>query len=235
MSAQSQRPLDGTVALVTGGCTRIGRAIARRLGDAAARVALNLPHTPALVDSVVAEQTNEGADPVGFAADVSDRDQFASTIDGDAVTRWSTAITTTKPLVEFDEPSKDRLWAVNVKGMIWGMQLAAQRLASGGRIITLGSSTTALMLPGYSIYDATKAAVEQLVRIGAHEFGARGITVNAVARGLPPPRPTRRGAAKNWFRGSSPCRHLDDWEFPMRLPPWWPSSPVMTHVGSLVK
>lgn len=45
------------------------------------------------------------------------------------------------------------------------------------------SSTTALQLPGYSVYDATKAAIDQLVRIVAHEIGHRGITVNAVAPG----------------------------------------------------
>jgi len=102
--------------------------------------------------------------------------------------RWdilvsNAAIATTRPLVEFDEPSIDRLVAVNVKGVVWGMQLAAELLADGGRVIAIGSSTTGLVLPGYSVYDATKAAVEQLVRIGAHELGVREITANVVAPG----------------------------------------------------
>ena len=52
-----------------------------------------------------------------------------------------------------------------------------------GRIITIPSSTTALMLPGYAVYDATKGAVEQFTRILSKEFGERRITVNAVSPG----------------------------------------------------
>jgi 3-oxoacyl-[acyl-carrier protein] reductase len=178
------------VALVTGGCTGIGRAIARRLDASGARVAVNHPHTPELAGAVVAELRDAGTDAAGFAADVSTRDEFAAMVEA-IIERWgrwdalvsNAAIATTKPMVEFDEASIDRLMAVNVKGVVWGMQLAAGQLADGGRVIAIGSSTTGLMLPGYSLYDATKAAAEQLVRIGAHELAHRGITVNVVAPG----------------------------------------------------
>lgn len=52
---------------------------------------------------------------------------------------------------------------------------AARRLADGGRIVNLSSSTTRLILPTYSAYVATKAAVEQLTRIFAKEIGPRGM------------------------------------------------------------
>ena len=190
MSGDPAPPLDGTVALVTGGCTGIGRSIVGRLGAGGARVAVNHPHTPELAAAVVAELQGAGIDAAEFAADVSIRDEFVGMVEA-VVGRWgrwdtlvsNAAVATTKPLVEFDEASIDRLVAVNIKGVIWGMQLAADHLSEGGRIITIGSSTTGLMLPGYAVYDATKAAVEQLARIGAHELGGRGISVNVVAPG----------------------------------------------------
>src|SRR5262249_49505055 len=89
----------------------------------------------------------------------------------------------TKPVAEVGEEEFDRIFAVNVKGAFFCCQEAAKRLAEGGRIITLSSSTTALMLPGYAAYVATKGAVEQFSHVLAKELGARNITVNVVSPG----------------------------------------------------
>lgn len=56
-------------------------------------------------------------------------------------------------------------------------------MADGGRIINFSSSTTAMMLPTYGAYVATKGAVEQLTHVLARELGPRGITVNVVSPG----------------------------------------------------
>lgn len=56
-------------------------------------------------------------------------------------------------------------------------------MADGGRIINFSSSTTAMMLPRYGAYVATKGAVEQLTHILARELGPRQITVNVVSPG----------------------------------------------------
>jgi 3-oxoacyl-[acyl-carrier protein] reductase len=61
--------------------------------------------------------------------------------------------------------------------------MAAKRMAEGGRIINLSSSTTAMMLPGYAAYVATKGAVEQFSHVLAKEFGPKKITVNVVSPG----------------------------------------------------
>jgi 3-oxoacyl-[acyl-carrier protein] reductase len=89
----------------------------------------------------------------------------------------------TKPVVEVGEEEFDRLFAVNVKGAFFCCKEAAQRMSDGGRIINLSSSTTALMLPGYAAYVATKGAVEQFSHVLAKELGPRGITVNVVSPG----------------------------------------------------
>jgi 3-oxoacyl-[acyl-carrier protein] reductase len=82
-----------------------------------------------------------------------------------------------------------------------GLQLAWEHLADGGRIVTISSSTTALMLPGYAVYDATKGAADQLTHILAREFGPRGITVNTVSPGATETETYRDGKSEQ-FLGS---------------------------------
>ena len=63
------------------------------------------------------------------------------------------------------------------------MREATEKLANHGRVVTISSTVTRLMLPKYGVYAATKAAVEQLTRIFAREMGKRGITANSVLPG----------------------------------------------------
>jgi 3-oxoacyl-[acyl-carrier protein] reductase len=72
---------------------------------------------------------------------------------------------------------------VTVKGTFLACQQAARRMEDGGRIINISPSTTAMMLPTYGAYVATKGAVEQMSRVLAKELGARGITVNVISPG----------------------------------------------------
>jgi 3-oxoacyl-[acyl-carrier protein] reductase len=181
-------PLAGKTALETGAATGIGRAIAAALAAAGASVVINHNHTPELAGKVVAEITATGG--TAAAADISIRAEYQAMVDQMLAEsgRWdilvnNAAVAITKPLGEITEAEFDLSFAVNVKGVFHGLQLAREHLADGGRIITISSSTTALMLPGYAVYDATKGAVEQLTRILSKEFGQRGITVNAVSPG----------------------------------------------------
>lgn len=181
---------SGRVAIVTGAATGIGAATALALGRAGLRVVVNHLDTEAEAAAVVAALRSAGAQAVAVQADVSSREQHRALVAAavEAFGRWDVLVANaawapTRPLVDFEEADLDRVWAVNVKALVWGMQLAREQMADGGRIIGISSSTTALLLAGYSVYDASKAAAEQLVRIYAHEIGDRGITVNAVAPG----------------------------------------------------
>jgi 3-oxoacyl-[acyl-carrier protein] reductase len=87
------------------------------------------------------------------------------------------------PLADTDDAQFDRQVAINLKGTFNTLRLAAKRLRPGGRIINFSSSVIGLALPGYSLYAATKAAVETMTNIFAKELRGRNITVNAIAPG----------------------------------------------------
>jgi len=186
----SAAPLAGKTALVTGAATGIGKAIAAALAAAGANVVINHNHMPEPAGNVVAEIIAAGGRAIAAAADVSNRAEYQAMVDELLAEfgRWdilvnNAAVAITKPFGTITEAEFDLSFAVNVKGVFHGLQLAWQHLAEGGRIITISSSTTALMLPGYAVYDATKGAVDQFTHILSKEFGPRGITVNAVSPG----------------------------------------------------
>jgi 3-oxoacyl-[acyl-carrier protein] reductase len=208
VSSLGQRDLTGRTALVTGAATGIGAAIARDLAAAGARVVVNHPHTPDPADAVVREIEKAGGTALAIAADVTVRAEYAAMVDrtAEAFGGWdilvnNAAVAVTKPFAEVTEEEFDRSFAVNVKGVFHGLQLAWDRMRDGGRVITISSSTTALMLPGYAVYDATKGAVEQFTHILSKDFGRRGITVNAVSPGATETETYRDGKSREFLAG----------------------------------
>jgi 3-oxoacyl-[acyl-carrier protein] reductase len=199
-------PLSGKTALVTGGATGIGKAIAAALTSAGASVVINHNHMPEPAGKVVAEIITAGGTASAAAADVSNRAEYQAMVDQLLAQfgRWdilvnNAAVAITKPFGQITEAEFDLSFAVNVKGVFHGLQLAWEHLADGGRIITISSSTTGLMLPGYAVYDATKGAVEQFTHILAKEFGTRGITVNAVSPGATETETYRDGKSEQFL------------------------------------
>ena len=63
------------------------------------------------------------------------------------------------------------------------MQAAAGRLADGGRVVNISSGVTSTALAGIALYSGVKAFLDQVTKVAAIEFAARGITVNAVGPG----------------------------------------------------
>ena len=205
-SAGQTAPLAGKTALVTGAATGIGKAIATALAAHGAQVAVNHDHTPEPAEKVVAGIQAAGGSAMAVAADVSSRAEYQAMVEQVLASwgRWdvlvnNAAVAITKPFAQVTEEEFDRSFAVNVKGVFHGLQLAWQHLADGGRIVTISSSTTALMLPGYAVYDATKGAVEQFTHILSKEFGARGITVNAVSPGATETETYRDGKSRQFL------------------------------------
>jgi len=182
--------LKGKIALVTGAARGIGRAIALRLAQDGAAVVVNYAGSIQQAQETVGLIEQSGVRAIAVQADVSKVGDVRRLFDAcfEKFARLDILVNNagvmfTKPFVEVGEEEFDRLFAVNVKGAFFCCQEAAKRMAEGGRIINLSSSTTALMLPGYAAYVATKGAVEQFSHVLAKELGPKHITVNVVSPG----------------------------------------------------
>jgi 3-oxoacyl-[acyl-carrier protein] reductase len=178
------------VALITGASRGIGAAVARRLAHDGFAVAINYASNVAEANSLVAELSQNGALVIAIQADVSKADQvqamFTAVEDRlgkiDVLVN-NAGILKTAPLSQTSDELYAQNFAINTQGVFNTLREAATRLNVGGRIINLSSTTLALNLPGYAIYNGTKAAVEAFTRVFAKELRGRLITVNAVAPG----------------------------------------------------
>jgi len=182
--------LAGKVAIVTGASRGIGRAIALRLSQEGASVVVNYARGADQAKDVVSAIEAAGGKALAVQADVSKTAEIRDLFDRTQETYSqidilvnNAGVTLTKPIAEVTEAEFDNLFAINVKGTFFACQEAAKRMAEGGRIVNFSSSTTAIMMPTYGVYVATKGAVEQLTRSLAKELGDRQITVNVISPG----------------------------------------------------
>ena len=185
-----KRNFEGKVALVTGSSRGIGRAIALRLAREGAAVVVNYVGRTADASQVVREIEQNGGQALAVQANVGKIPEVVRLFDATIqhfgkidILVNNAGVILHKPLADTTEEEFDYIMGINAKGTYFACQQAARRMADGGRIINLSSSLTALMLPNFSAYVATKGAVEQLTHVLAKELGPRGITVNVVSPG----------------------------------------------------
>ena len=86
-------------------------------------------------------------------------------------------------LKDFEDESFDKVFNINVKGVFNTLRCAAKMMSDKGKIVNITSSAIGLSLPGYSIYNASKSAVEAMSTTFSKELRGREISVNCVAPG----------------------------------------------------
>jgi NAD(P)-dependent dehydrogenase (short-subunit alcohol dehydrogenase family) len=184
--------LRGKRALITGGSSGIGLAMAQALGEAGAAVILSARHEPQLR----AAQTTLHA--LGISCDIicadlgepEGPDHVAEAITGvpiDIVVN-AAGINLRQPFQDVTAAAFDLHMALHVRAPFRLTQLLAPAMAARGygRIIMIASLQSYRAFPHSAPYGAAKGAVVQLTRAIAEEWSARGITCNAVAPGFFP-------------------------------------------------
>jgi 3-oxoacyl-[acyl-carrier protein] reductase len=183
--------VEGRVALVTGGGQGIGAAIAQRLADGGARVAvLDLDEARAI--AAAKEIASSGGTALAVSADVSHRDEMQTAVDR-VVDEFgalhilvnNAGVLRDNLLFKMTDDDWTTVMDVHLRGAFLASQIAQKHMVDAryGRIISM-SSTSALGNRGQANYAAAKAGLQGFTKTLAIELGPFGITANAIGPGF---------------------------------------------------
>lgn len=185
--------LAGKTVVVTGGGKGIGRGIATAMARGGAQLVIHGRDGAALEATAVMLRALD-VDVLAVAGDITranDRQRLVAAtierfgaIDGFVNNAGSASPSDVGPLAEIDEGQWDRVVDLNLKAAFFAAQAAACAMTRGGSIVNISSRSASYPNPGTGHYGAAKAALENLTRTMAAEWGHRGIRVNAVAPGV---------------------------------------------------
>lgn len=184
--------LDGKTAVVIGGTSGIGRAIAHGLAEAGANVVCTSRRAEQ-VETTAKEIENLGKKTLRITSDVSDKNSLQTLLD-ECVTAFgkvdilvnSAGRTKRAPTVDFDETDWNDIIETNLTGTLRACQVFGKHFLENGygRIINIASLSTFVSLFEVAAYSASKAAVASLTKSLAIEWAKNGVNVNAIAPGV---------------------------------------------------
>jgi NAD(P)-dependent dehydrogenase (short-subunit alcohol dehydrogenase family) len=178
--------LEGKTALVTGGGSGIGLAVARRFAQEGAHVFITGRREAQLTEALALIGGRVEAIPADLTI-TSDLVRLFETIDARAgrldILVNSSGVSEHASLDETTEDHVDRAFGLNVRAMVFTVQQAARRMREGGAIVLIGSIAGGMANPGYGSYSASKAAVRAYARTWNTELAPRGIRVNTLSPG----------------------------------------------------
>ncbi len=192
--------LDGRVAFITGASSGLGAQFAKTLARAGAAVVLTARRMDKLKE-LRAQIEGEGGDAHAIELDVTDIDSIKAAV-AHAETEVgsidilvnNSGVSTTQKVQDVTEDDFDYVFGTNVKGSFFVAQEVGKRMIArargaapgtytGGRIINIASMAGLRVLPQIGVYAMSKAAVVQMTKALALEWGRFGINVNALCPG----------------------------------------------------
>jgi NAD(P)-dependent dehydrogenase (short-subunit alcohol dehydrogenase family) len=188
----SRLKLDNKVAVVVGGTSGIGLAIAKGMAEAGADVVATSRRAD-MVDAAAAEIEQRGHRTVRVSSDVSDRaslqrvlDETVSALGKVDILVNSAGRTKRAPTLDFLEQDWNDIIDTNLTGTLRASQVFGRHMLEreSGSIINIASLSTFVGLYEVAAYSASKAAVASLTKSLAIEWGPRGVRVNAIAPGV---------------------------------------------------
>jgi NAD(P)-dependent dehydrogenase (short-subunit alcohol dehydrogenase family) len=171
--------LGGKRALVAGGASGIGRAIAVALQEQGVAVAVVDRHEP---DVGAARIRLALGEPAASAEAV---ERAAVALGGLDLLVYTAAVARHEPALELTPEAWDETMASNLAGCAWTCREAGRRLVAsgGGAILVVGSTTVYTPAAGESAYRASKAALKAFVEVLALELAASSVRVNLLTPG----------------------------------------------------
>jgi NAD(P)-dependent dehydrogenase (short-subunit alcohol dehydrogenase family) len=183
--------LSGRVAVITGGSKGLGRAMALGFAARGAHVVV-ASRKLAPCEKVAGEVRALGRRALAVACHVADWTQCAALVDAtvaefgriDVLVNNAGIAPVPPNLLGVTEDLFDKTIGVNLKGPLRLLALAAEHMPRGGSVINISSKASTHPSPFTVVYAAAKAGLNALTKAAAHEYGARGIRVNAIVCGM---------------------------------------------------
>lgn len=185
------KELSGKTALVTGGTKGIGKAVALKLAELGANVAVVYLRSRNAAEETLEQLRNLGTDPLAIRANIGNHEKMHKIFDEIKEKYGKLDIFISNAALGIFTSAieiNDRAWHLsmdtNAEAFLKSVQFAKDLMPDGSKIVALSSLGSVRYIGGYAAIGASKAAIETLTRYFAYELAPRHINVNTVSGGF---------------------------------------------------